>query len=320
MSIRRIIIFGGSGFIGRYLVKYFAENGYIIKIFTRYPEKAKQLKLCGNLGQIEVISGDVTNVQEIENNIFGCHVVVNLLGTLYSTKNSTFYDIHAKAAENIAKAAKSCDVELMVHFSAMGIDEVQQSHYARSKLIGENLVKLAFPNAVIIRPNLVFGAEDRFFNKFAKLTMISPFLPVIGGGRAVFQPIYVDDLAKFVFYIVNNAVTDKLYNVCGPRTYSFKELLNFILSIIKRKNILINIPFSVANILACVCELKIMSIFFKLITGNTDPILTRDQVKFIRGMTESRDMYSTNSLRKAGIKCSTIENIVPKYLEIYKNF
>ncbi|AHX08601.1 complex I NDUFA9 subunit family protein [Ehrlichia chaffeensis] len=320
MSIKRVVMFGGSGFIGRYLVKCFAENGYVIRIVTRYPEKAKQLKLCGNLGQVEVISGNVANSEEVIEHIRDCNIVINLLGVLYSAKKSTFYDIHAKAAENIAKAAKRCKVKLMIHFSAMGITETQKSDYAKSKLIGENLVKSAFPDAVIIRPNLVFGPEDKFFNKFAQLSMIFPFLPVIGGGRAVFQPIYVDDLAKFVFSIVENSITDKLYNVCGPCTYSFKELLSFILNVTNRKSKLINISFGVTNILAFFCELRIISIFLKLITGTTDPILTRDQVKFIKDMTESHDIYPMNELKEIGVKLSTIENIVPKYLKIYKSF
>ncbi|AHC38889.1 complex I NDUFA9 subunit family protein [Ehrlichia muris] len=320
MSIKRVIMFGGSGFIGRYLVKYFADHGYMIRVVTRYPEKAKQLKLCGNLGQIEIIEGNIANREEIIEHIRDCNIVINLLGTLYSIKKSTFYDIHVRAAENIAKAAKSCNVKLMIHFSVMGITEIQKSDYAKSKLMGESLVKSAFPDAVIIRPNLVFGPEDKFFNKFAQLSMICPFLPVVGGGRAVFQPIYVDDLAKFVFHVVESSVTSKLYNVCGPYTYSFKELLSFILSVTNRKSKLINIPFSIANGLAFFCELKIVSVFLKLITGTTDPILTRDQIKFIRDMTESHDIYPIDSLKNMGIKFSSIEDVVPKYLQIYKNF
>ena len=320
MYVKHIIMFGGSGFIGRYLVKYFAENGYMIKIFTRYPEKAKQLKLCGNLGQIEIVSGDITNSEEIAKHMCNCHIVINLLGTLYSTKKSTFYDIHAKAAENIAKIAKNCDLELMVHFSAMGIAEMHRSDYAKSKLMGEKLVKLAFPDAVIIRPNLVFGPEDKFFNKFAQLSMVLPFLPVIGGGRAVFQPVYVDDLARLVFYIVENSVKGKLYNICGPNTYSFRELLDFILSVTKRRSKLVNISFCMTSILAFFCELKIVSVFLKLITGNADPILTRDQVNFIKDMDESHDVYPIDDLKRMGVKFSTIEDVVPKYLQIYKSF
>ena len=320
MSIKRVIMFGGSGFIGRYLVKYFADDGYMIRIFTRYPEKAKQLKLCGNLGQIEVVGGSVINSEEIVEHIRGCNIVINLLGTLYNVKKSAFYDIHAKAAENIAKATKSCNVKLMIHFSVMGITETQKSDYAKSKLMGENLVKSAFPDAVIIRPNLVFGPEDKFFNKFAQLSMICPFLPVIGGGRAVLQPIYVDDLARFVFNVVKNSVTNKLYNVCGPYTYSFKELLSFILSVTNRKSKLVNISFGIANGLAFFCELRIVSIFLKLITGTTDPMLTRDQVKFIRDMTESHDIYPIDNLKNMGIEFSSVEDVVPKYLQIYKSF
>ena len=162
MSMRRVIVFGGNGFIGKYLVKYFSKAGYIIKVFTRYPERAKQLKLCGLLGQVEIVSGDVYDNEQLVEHISGCHIVVNLIGTLYSTKKFTFYDVHAKAAENIAKTAKRLNVELMVHFSAMGIDEVHKSDYANSKLVGEKLVKESFPDEVIIRPNLVLVLKISF--------------------------------------------------------------------------------------------------------------------------------------------------------------
>ncbi|KYW91490.1 complex I NDUFA9 subunit family protein [Ehrlichia ruminantium] len=319
MSIRRIIIFGGSGFIGKYLVRYFSNAGYIIKVFTRCPEKAKQLRLCGLLGQIEIVSGDINNNKELVEHISGCYCVINLIGTLYNTKKTTFYNVHAHVAENIAKIAKQLNVELMVHFSAMGIDNICNSDYAKSKLIGERLVKESFPDAVIVRPNLVFGPEDKFFNKFARLLMILPFLPVVGGGKFVFQPVYVDDVAKLVFHIIDYRIKDKLYNVCGPSTYSFKELLNLILSITHRKSKLFNIPFCLASILAFVFEIKMISIFSKLITGSTDPILTRDQVKFMMGMTQLHDMYPIDDLKEMGINFATVEDIVPQYLEIYKN-
>ena len=321
MSVKRVVMFGGSGFIGRYLVKCFADAGYMVKIVSRYPEKAKQLKLCGDLGQINIVSCNITNNEEIAEHMFGCNVVINLLGTLYNTEKSTFYDIHAKAAENIARIAKSCGVELMVHFSAMWIDGMHQSDYAKSKLMGEKLVKLEFPDAVIVRSNLVFGPGDKFFNKFAQLLMILPFLPVIGGGHSIFQPVYVDDLARLVLYIVENSIKDKLYNVCGPKTYSFKELLNFILNVTKRRSKLIGTSFFVAKILAFFCESRIISVIFKLVTGNTDPIFTRDQVTFIKDMTESHGTYPVDDdLRKMGIKFSTVEDVVPKYLQIYKSF
>ncbi|QGR02131.1 complex I NDUFA9 subunit family protein [Ehrlichia ruminantium] len=320
MSMRRIIIFGGNGFIGRYLVKYFSQAEYIIKVFTRYPERAKHLKLCGLLGQVEIVSGDIYNNEQLVEHISGCHVVINLIGNLYSTKKSSFYDVHVKVAENIAKIAKKLNVQLMVHFSAMGIDGVHKSDYANSKLMGEKLVKESFPDVVIIRPSLVFGPEDKFFNKFARLSKVLPFLPVIGGGQSVFQPVYVDDVARLVFHIVDCEIKDKLYNVCGPNTYSFKELLDFVFVATQRKSRLFNISFCIANILAFIFEIKIISVFLKPIIGNTDPVLTRDQVKFMKDMTKLRDIYPIDSLKKMGINFSTIEDIVPKYLEIYKSF
>ncbi|MGL9732699.1 MAG: complex I NDUFA9 subunit family protein [Wolbachia sp.] len=314
---KRIVIFGGTGFIGKHIVRRMVAAGYLIRIFTRDQERAACLKLCGNLGQISVFKGDFFNEKSILESMEECDVVINLVGILYETKKNDFYAIHVGIAERIAKAAKIKNLPMMIHFSAMGIENSKLSKYAKSKLKGEKAVTLAFSETIIIRPSLVFGKEDNFFNKFAKLATILPFLLLIEGGTTKFQPICVTDLAEVVYRIINlNKKDKKIYNIGGPKIYSFKSLLKFILNITNRKCLLVNVSFPMAKLIAFFLESRIISMLLKPIIGDASPMLTRDQVKVMM----SSSIEKSTDLETIKIRPVSIENIVPEYLKIYRKY
>ncbi|WCR57653.1 complex I NDUFA9 subunit family protein [Wolbachia endosymbiont of Ctenocephalides felis wCfeJ] len=314
---KRIVIFGGTGFIGRHIVKHLATAGYSIRIFARNQEKAAYLKLCGNLGQISILKGDFFDEKSILESMEECDVVINLVGILYETKKHDFYAVHVVIAERIARAAKVKNVPMMIHFSAMGIENDKLSEYAKSKLESEKAVISAFPEAIIIKPSLVFGKEDTFFNKFSRLATILPFLPLIGSGTTKFQPICVTDLAEMVYRVISLSKQDKkIYNIGGPKVYSFKSLLKFVLNVTNRKCLLVNVSFPMAKLIAFFLERKIISMLLKPITGDTSPMLTRDQVKVMM----SSSIEKSTDLETVKIRPLSIENVVPEYLKVYRKY
>ncbi|QIT36624.1 complex I NDUFA9 subunit family protein [Wolbachia endosymbiont of Brugia pahangi] len=315
--IKRVVIFGGTGFIGKHIVRRLATAGYLIRVFVRNQEKAACLKLCGNLGQISIFKGDFFDEKLILESVEECNVVINLVGILYEVKEHSFYAVHVGIAEKIARAAKIKNVSMMIHFSAMGIENSKLSEYAQSKLKGEKAVTAAFPEAIIIKPSLVFGKEDNFFTKFARLATILPFLPLIGSGTTKFQPICVTDLAEMVYRIINlNKQDKKIYNIGGPKIYSFKSLLRFILNVTNRKCLLVNVSFPMAKLIAFFLERRIISILLKPITGDISPMLTRDQVRVMM----SSSIEKSTDFEAIKIRPLSIENVVPEYLKVYKKY
>ncbi|AAW70826.1 complex I NDUFA9 subunit family protein [Wolbachia endosymbiont of Brugia malayi] len=315
--IKRVVIFGGTGFIGKHIVRRLATAGYLIRVFVRNQEKAACLKLCGNLGQISIFKGDFFDEKLILESVEECNVVINLVGILYEVKEHSFYAVHVGIAEKIARAAKIKNVSMMIHFSAMGIENSKLSEYAQSKLKGEKAVTAAFPEAIIIKPSLVFGKEDNFFTKFARLATILPFLPLIGSGTTKFQPICVTDLAEMVYRIINlNKQDKKIYNIGGPKIYSFKSLLKFILNVTNRKCLLVNVSFPMAKLIAFFLESRIISILLKPITGDISPMLTRDQVRVMM----SSSIEKSTDFEAIKIRPLSIENVVPEYLKVYKKY
>ncbi len=315
--VKRVVIFGGTGFIGKHIVRRLATAGYLIRVFVRNQEKAACLKLCGNLGQISIFKGDFFDEKLILESVEECNVVINLVGILYEVKEHSFYAVHVGIAEKIARAAKIKNVSMMIHFSAMGIENSKLSEYAQSKLKGEKAVTAAFPEAIIIKPSLVFGKEDNFFTKFARLATILPFLPLIGSGTTKFQPICVTDLAEMVYRIINlNKQDKKIYNIGGPKIYSFKSLLKFILNVTNRKCLLVNVSFPMAKLIAFFLESRIISILLKPITGDISPMLTRDQVRVMM----SSSIEKSTDFEAIKIRPLSIENVVPEYLKVYKKY
>ncbi|QXK92294.1 complex I NDUFA9 subunit family protein [Neoehrlichia mikurensis] len=310
---KHIVVFGGSGFIGSYVVEDLVKNNHIVKIFTRNANKALSLKLFGHLGNVEIIEYNTLSIEVVERYVIKCDIIINLIGILYESRRAKFNDVHVVVAGIIAKIANKYCAKL-IHFSAMGVEDAKDSIYAQSKYKGEETVITACSDTIIIRPNLVFGFGDRFFNNIARLSLLLPFLPLIKGGEMLLQPVYVGDIAKLVSYLVCNNTNKTLYNVCGPKVYSIKSLMEFILQVTCRKNILIKLPLFIAKIIAFICEFKIVSIILKPITGNTTPLLTRDQLLFMQYNIVSDD----KDLESVSIYPHYMEDIVQQYLKVYK--
>ncbi len=300
-----ITVFGGSGFLGRHLVRRLAKQGWIVRVAVRRPSTATFLKPMGDVGQITPIRAPIQDAEAVRAAISGARAVVNLVGILYEKGDRNFAAVHTRGAQEIAAAAAEAGAERLVHVSALGADVHGEADYARSKGLGEAAVKTAFPTATILRPSVIFGPEDGFFNRFAAMACVSPVLPLIGGGMTKFQPVYVGDVADAVATcLIDPASQGKTYELGGPRIYTFKEILTLLLAQIGRRRLLVPWPFALADLQAAFLE--------KLPV----PPLTRDQVKLLR-----RDnIVSKGALTLADLNIapSAPESILPTYLDRYR--
>jgi len=304
MEARQITIFGGSGFLGRYVVRALAKKGWRIKVATRRPNRAFFLRPMGQVGQIGFIKCDVADADQIAHAMAGSQAVVNLTGILFQ-RGQTFQDVHVKGPEAIAREAARLGLRAMVHVSAIGADSESDSRYAESKAEGEKRVREAFPAATIMRPSLVFGPEDQFFNRFAEMARFLPALPLIGGGRTLFQPVFVSDAAAAIVTALDDPHAQaKTYELGGPTVYSFKQLMEIMLGVIDRKRLLVPLPFWIAFL---------KSIFLQLMPR---PLLTPDQVKLLRH--DNIVSPTAHTLRDLGITPTTVEAEVPAYLWRYR--
>jgi uncharacterized protein YbjT (DUF2867 family) len=305
MAARVVTVFGGSGFIGRTLIKRLAKTGAVIRVPVRNPERAKVLKPMGDVGQITPFRIDIRSAHEIAAAVAGADVVVNLIGILYERGVSRFALAHAEAPGRMAAAAQHAGATRFVHVSAIGADPAAPAAYARSKAAGEAAVRAALPKAVILRPSIVFGPEDDFFNRFAALAQFVPALPLIGGGHTRFQPVYVGDVADAIMVALGDPATDgRTFELGGPRPYSFKALMELMLGEIHRRRLLVPLPFGLAALQAAVLELLPV------------PLLTRDQVKLL-----ARDNVVGSgalTLRDLGIAPTALEAILPTYLDRFR--
>ncbi|GFZ77385.1 3-beta-hydroxy-Delta(5)-steroid dehydrogenase [Rickettsiales bacterium] len=312
-----VSIFGGSGFIGSYIVKLLAEAGLLIKIICRDPQHAMHLKPCGAVGQIVPVAADIMNLEDVRRHVHDAYAVINLVGILHELDDQSFMEIHAKAAENIAKCAKQSGVKKLIHFSALGIDDNSSSLYARSKIAGEKAVLSAFPEATIAKPSLVFGEESKFFSLFARLVSLLPILPLVRRGETLFQPIYVLDVARFVSVaILSDNMQGKIYELGGNKVYSFKEILRYIIDITGNRCKLLPIPGFLASFFAYILQLKLLRFLLRPLTGTMDPILTVDQVKLL--MSDSVVGEGALTLRDVDIEPESLEEIMLRCLDISK--
>ncbi len=299
-----ITIYGGSGFVGRHLVRALAKRGYRIKVAVRRPELAGHLQPLGLVGQINAVQTNIRNAASVEAAARGADILINLVGVLFERGRQRFDAVHTVGAEQVALAANAHGARL-VHVSAIGADENGPSRYARSKAKAEQLVKAAQPTAVIMRPSIVFGPEDDFFNRFAAMACVSPVLPLIGGGHTKFQPVFVGDVAAAIAEAVaGNAQAGTTYELGGPDVRSFKELMQLILKTIERKRLLLPLPFFVARMKAAFLQFAPKP----LITPDQVAQLTVDNVVSQEAIDEGR------TLRGLGIEPEPIEAIVPSYL------
>lgn len=305
-TAKRVTVFGGSGFVGRYLVKRLAADGWVVRVAVRDTIAAAFLKPAGNVGQIVPMHCDTLDDDTVAAAVAGSDVVINLVGVLYEFGRQRFDSLHAEAPARIGRAATAAGAKRYIHVSALGADAASVSQYARSKAAGEAGARAALPGVTIVRPSIVIGPEDGFFNRFARMAQLGPFVPLIGGGRTRFQPVYVGDLADGLMAAIKDEGTaGRTYELGGPRVYSFRELMELMLKVIARKNRLVNVPFGLAEMIGLVAQLSPI------------PPLTRDQVLLL----ESGDNVVSSGAAgfgDLGIKPQAIEAILPTYLDIYR--
>ena len=294
-------IFGASGFIGRHLIRRLTEKDFRIVAATRSPYLHGYLKPLGNPGQIDLEKVNLFDEDNLRTLIKNSDIVINLVGILYETKKQKFEDIHANFPDLLSKICSHLNIEKFIHISALGINENVSSKYMQSKLIGEKKILNNFNNSIILRPSIVYGDGDNFFNQFASLAEILPALPLIGGGQTKFQPIYVSDLCKAVVAILDKEKIDEnIYELGGSQIYTFKEMMEILLQQIKKKRFLMSIPFSIAKFQA-----KILQLFPK-------PLLTTDQVEMLKYDNVVSNNYPT--LKDLKINPKTIESVLPSYI------
>ena len=303
---RRVTVFGGSGFIGRYIVRGLAAEGWVVRVACRDAIAAAFLKTAGAVGQVVPMHVDVTAPDEVlDAAIAGADAVINLVGILYESGRRSFKAIHTEVPARIARIAAKNGVSRVIQMSALGADAGSPSAYARSKAEGEIGTLAAFPQATIIRPSIVFGPEDSFFNKFACIARYSPALPLIGGGQTRFQPVYVCDVADAIIRALHaDSARGQTYELAGPRIYTFRELIELMLREVRRHRGLIPLPFWLADIQAGVLQLLPF------------PLLTRDQVRLLR-----RDNVLSGTkpgLPELGVQPTALELILPTYLDVYR--
>lgn len=328
MTSSVVTVFGGSGFLGRHLVNRLAKQGAVVRVAVRDPEAANFMKPMGNAGQIVPMHANINDDAQVALACDGADIVINLVGLLSEWGKNTFKNVHATGALRVAKAAKNAGVGQFVQVSAIGASAKSQSNYAKTKAEGEAAVKKAFPGATIVRPSVVFGPEDRFFNKFAAIAQLSPMLPVFGcpaipkitlfgekgaldvdiygDGGTKFQPVYVGDVADAIMAILDTPkAAGKIYELGGPTVYSFKELMELVLKQTNRKKILIPIPFWKA---------MIDGWFLQMIPN---PLLTVDQVLQLQSDIVAAD--KSKGFKALGIQPVSAESMLPTYMVRFRS-
>ncbi len=310
-----ITIFGGTGFLGRYIVSRLAKLGYIINVVTRFPNEAIFLKTSGNIGQINFAEGSFSNLSKFTYLLSCSEIVINCVGILNEERNKKFRQIHSDAPEKLAILAKDLGVKKFIHISSIGADQKSDSDYAKSKGIGETKILNAFPDAIILRPSIVFGSEDQFFNLFSKISCISPILPIVGGDTK-FQPVYVGDIAKLVEKIIkiekgSSEKNNSIYELGGPDIMSFHSLMLKMLTFIYRKRLIVNLPFWFAKIMC-----PIIFILHKLSFNKIPLLITEDSIKQLK----NDNIVSKKFLgfEDFGIKPKSMDLILPSYLKHYR--
>ncbi len=299
-----VTVYGGSGFLGRHVVRALAKRDYRIRVAVRRPELANYLQPLGRVGQIHAVQANLRHAPSVEAAARDAQVLVNLVGILFERGRQRFDTVHAFGAEQVALAANAHGARL-VHVSAIGADENSPAHYARSKAAAERLVLAAQPQAVIMRPSILFGPEDDFFNRFAALARMSPALPLIGGGHTRFQPVFVGDVARAIADAVDGKLkAGTIYELGGPEVRTFEQLMQYVLATIERKRLLVPIPFPVAKLQAMVLQYL------------PTPLLTPDQVELLRvdNVVSEAAKADGRTLQGIGIEPEPIEAIVPSYL------
>lgn len=308
-SEKLVTIIGGSGFIGRQLVRSLAKRGYRIRVACRRPDLAGHVIPLGTPGQIALVQANLRFPDSVAAACQGAYAVVNLPGLLFNAGAQSFDAVHAFGADAAAKSAKAAKATIFIQMSAIGSDKASESGYASSKAEGEARAKAAFPGTMVVRPSIVFGPDDSFFNKFAAMARFSPALPLIGGGLTKFQPVFVGDVAEAMATLIDRGEADgKTYELGGTTVASFKELLQFTLATVQRKRLLLPVPFTIAKVLGTVLGLA------------PKPQLTADQVELLKAdnVVSEKAKAEGRDLTGLGISPRSYASIVPTYLYRYR--
>ncbi|WP_040651183.1 complex I NDUFA9 subunit family protein [Roseovarius sp. 217] len=301
-----VTIYGGSGFVGRYIARRMAQAGWRVRVAVRRPNEAIHVKPYGVVGQVEPVFCNIRDDASVRAVMQGADAVVNCVGTFDRKGKNSFDAIQAEGATRVARMAAEVGVAHLVHISAIGADAESDSAYARSKAAGEAGILKHFPGAVILRPSVIFGPEDQFFNRFAAMTRFGPVLPVVGA-ETRFQPVYVDDVAQAAVMGAMGQAAPGIYELGGPEVASFRALMQQMLGVIRRSRLIVNIPFGVAAILAGVMEL-VQTVTLGLIP----PQITRDQVRSLR--VDNVVSEQAKGFDSLGISPTALGAVLPDYL------
>jgi uncharacterized protein YbjT (DUF2867 family) len=302
-----VTIFGGSGFVGRYIARRMAKEGWRVRVAVRRPNEALFVRPYGTPGQVEPLACNIRDDASVRAMIHGADAVVNCVGILNRSGKNTFDAVQAEGAGRIARIATEAGVAQLVHVSAIGADAQSDSDYARSKAEGEAAVLAAFPSAVILRPSIIFGTEDGFFNRFAGMTRMGPILPVVGAGTR-FQPVHVDDVARAAVKGVLGQAAPGIYELGGPDVDTFRGLMGRMLKVVQRRRAVINVPFFMARIMGFGFDMA-QAVTLGLIENK---MITRDQVRNL-----ARDNVVAPGARgfaDLGISPTSMEAVLPEYL------
>ena len=299
-----VTIYGGAGFVGRYIARRLAKDGWRIRVAVRHPNEAMHVKPYGVPGQVEPVLCNIRDDASVAAVMQGADAVVNCVGILNEQGKNTFAAVQAEGAGRIARIAAAQGVGNLVHISAIGANAEAESEYSKTKAAGEAAVLEHFPNAVILRPSIIFGTEDQFFNRFAG--MMGPVLPVVGADTK-FQPVYVDDVAQAAVMGVTGAAPAGVYELGGPDLKSFRDLLADMLVVIRRRKMIVNLPFFVGGIMAFFFDLT-----QKLTGGLIKSALTADQVKSLK--VDNVVAEDAKGLADLGIKPVSMAAVLPDYL------
>ncbi len=305
MKTQIVTVVGGSGFVGRHVVKALCNAGYTVRVLCRDTVAAEFLRTAGNVGQVVVQHADITKPASLSGALAGSFAVVNLVSTLYSRGKQSFLALNVKGAQAVAEEARNIGVERLIHISALGVEDALDTEYGSTKKIGEDAVCAAFEGTTLLKPSLIFGAGDGFFDRFARMSLMAPALPLIAGGTTLFQPVYVEDVAQAIVTALRNPNTKgQRYELAGPRSYSFKQMLLLMMAITKRRRFLLPIPSAIASVMGLVSELLPFP-----------PVITRDQVKMLKH--DNVMAAGDQGLETLGIAPTALEPILPEILKRY---
>ena len=306
MATPTATVFGGSGFVGRYTVGELARRGWRVRVAVRRPDRALFLKPLGDVGQIVPVTANIRDDASVAAAVAGADAAINLVGVLYETGAQGFRAVHEEGAERIARAAAAAGVRRVVHVSAIGAAPDAAAEYARSKAAGEAAMRREFPDSTVVRPSIVFGAEDDFLNRFAWIARLAPALPLIDGGATKFQPAYVGDVADGIARIVEDGGTaGQTYEFGGPEVLSFRQLMEMLLAQIGRRRLLLPVPGALAMLPARIMELSPLP-----------PLLTCDQIRMLGSDNVAAD--DAPGLADLGIEPTPLAAIAPGYLARYR--